>query len=552
MLTLLHALQDETADHWRVVAQAWGVEYPASARDPLPELIALILAPERVAEYYRSLPEPAREGVVALRRAGGRMPVAEFFHRFGEIRSMGPARRQREQPWRNPASVSEHLWYAGWLGRAFIRSGATAQEYVFLPGDLEALIPAGSVQEPPGWNFLSYQPDRRAAIRRNGMRSAEDACTLLAFIRNWPQGAQRGIRRWRPHEPLERHAKGMDSFPLLVCLLTEQGGLTGDPLRPDPKKARTFLERTPEEASAVLLRAWRDSSAWNDLEQMGGLSADGGWPNDPICARRTFLEVIRAAPRGQWCTIDSAVTVTRQAGMEFLRPASEFDSWSLRDSSGDYLRGIDSWERVEGALVRYYLTGPMAWLGAADLAPREDPKAFRLTPISDILWDGEPPAGAETAARARLRTDGSLLLLPDTPLLLRYQLARCADWPAQKGGAYVYRITPRSLTRAREQGVRAAHILPLLENLLGSVPDALGSAVRRWESRGTEALIRSERLIVPRSPEAAAKLAELAEKNRGMIARLDGPAYIVPRTAAARLRRRLIEQGFLLEEEDET
>jgi hypothetical protein len=551
MLTLLHALQDETADHWRVVAQAWGVEYPASARDPLPELIALILAPERVAEYYRSLPEPAREGVVALRRAGGKMPVAEFFHRFGEIRSMGPARRRREQPWRNPASVSEHLWYAGWLGRAFIRSGSTAQEYVFLPGDLEALIPAGSVQEPPGWNFLSYQPGRRAAIRRNGTRSAEDACTLLAFIRNWPQSAQRGIRRWRPHAPLERHAKGMDSFPLLVCLLTEQGGLSGDPLRPDPKKARTFLERTPEGASTVLLRAWRDSSAWNELEQMGGLAADGAWPNDPVRARRAFLEVIRAAPRGQWCTIDSAVTVIRQAGMEFLRPASEFDSWNLRDSSGDYLRGIDSWERVEGALVRFYLTGPMAWLGAADLAPREAPKAFRLAPLSDVLWDGEPPSGAETAARARLRTDGSLLLLPDTPLLLRYQLARCADWPAQKGGAYVYRITPQSLARAREQGVRAAHILSLLENLLGSLPAALSSAVRRWESRGTEALIRSERLVVPRSPEAAAKLAELAEKDRGMIARLDGPAYIVPRTAAARLRRRLIEQGFLLEEEDE-
>ena len=40
MLTLLHALQDEGADHWRVVAQAWSVEYPGSARDPLADLIA--------------------------------------------------------------------------------------------------------------------------------------------------------------------------------------------------------------------------------------------------------------------------------------------------------------------------------------------------------------------------------------------------------------------------------------------------------------------------------------------------------------------------------
>ncbi len=143
MLALLHALQDEGADHWRVVAQAWGVEYPASARDPLSDLIAAILDPARVAERYRELPPDGRLALAALRRAGGKIPVAEFSYRYGEIRAMGAARRQREQPWLNPASVSERLWYSGWLGRAFIRAGSDVQEYLFLPGDLEALIPAG-------------------------------------------------------------------------------------------------------------------------------------------------------------------------------------------------------------------------------------------------------------------------------------------------------------------------------------------------------------------------------------------------------------------------
>jgi hypothetical protein len=551
MLTLLHALQDETADHWRLVAQAWGVEYPASARDPLSELIVAVLNPERVAEIYRALEEPARKAVDALRRSGGKMPVVEFFHRYGEIRSMGPARLRREQPWLNPVSTSEGLWYSGWLGRAFIRAGGAAQEYIFLPGDLEALIPAGAGESAPQWNLLSYQPGRRELLYQAGSRSAEDACTLLAFVRNWPQPARRGIPRWIPDRPLDLHAKEAAAFPLLYHLLLEQGLLQGDPLQPDPESARVFLERSAGESSIALLKAWRDSSVWNDLEHMGGLTAEGAWPNDPRRSRREFLDALRPAPRGQWCTIESAVEMIRRARMEFLRPASEFDSWSLHDEAGEYLRGMESWNRVEGTLVRFYLAGPMAWLGAVDLAPREAPKAFRFSPPAAGLWDEETPAAPPAEARARIRPDGSMFVLPGTPPLLRYQLARCANWLAPKGGAYVYRISPRSLARAREQGVRATHILSLLETLLGKVPPGLAGAVRHWEQHGSEAVVRTERILTGRSADAAAKIDALARRDRSTVARLEGPVYVVSRLGVNRLRVRLMEEEILLDDEEE-
>jgi hypothetical protein len=552
MLTLLHALQDETADHWRVIAEAWGVDFPASARDPLPELIVAILNPERVANSYRALPEPAREAVAVLRRSGGKMPVAGFFHRYGEIRSMGPARKQREQPWHNPVSVSEGLWYAGWLGRAFIRAGSRSQEYIFLPGDLEALIPAGTSDTPPVWSLLSYQPDRREAFYQAGPQAAEDACTMLAFARNWPPPAWKDSPRWNPNEPLDRHIKEPASIPLLLRLLAEKTLLQGDPLQPSPESARAFLERAPEEAAAVLIGAWKYSTGWNDLARAGGLNVEGEWPNDPVRARQEFLDALQAAPRGEWCTIESAVTLIRQSRMEFLRPASEFDVWQLRDETGEFLRGIDSWDRVEGELVRFYLTGPMAWLGAVDLAPRGAPKAFRLTPQSEALFGGETSAGKPAEIHARLRPDGSLVILPGTPLLLRYQLARCSDWLPPKGGAYVYRISPRSLTRARDQGVRATHILPLLETLTGRASAAVRKAVTRWEQHGTEAAVRPGKIVLPRNPEAAKKIAALAERDRGTLVRLDGPVYVVTRLGSSKLRNRMVEEGLLLEEEEES
>jgi hypothetical protein len=538
MLTLVHALQDETADHWRVVAEAWGVDYPASARDPLLEMIAAILNPERVAACYRALAEPAREAIAALRRSTGKIPVAEFFHRYGEIRSMGPGRRQREQPWRDPVSVSESLWYAGWLGRAFIRAGSRAQEYVFLPGDLEALIPAGGSDPSEEWSLLSYQPDRREEFYLSGTRAAEDACTILACARCWPPPAGRDIQSWIPVEPLARHIKEPCSSPLLLELLLEKELLQGNPLQPHPESARAFLESNPEDAARMLLEAWRDSALWNDLARMGGLSVEGRWPNETVHARHEFLAALQAAPVGEWITVESVVTLLHRS--------------QLRDEGGEFLRGMESWDQVEAALVRFYLTGPMAWLGAVELAPRADPKAFRLTPLSAALFGGEIAAGRAAEIRARVRPDGSLVVLPGTPLLLRYQLARCSDWLPPKAGAYVYRISPRSLARAREQGVRAAHILPLLETLAGRESASLRKAIQRWEQRGTEAAVRPGRIVLPRNPEAEKKIAALAERDRGTLVRLEGPVFVVTRLGSNKLRTRLVEEGLLLEDEDET
>ncbi len=551
MLALLHALQDEGPDHWRVVAQAWGVEYPASARDPLAELILAILDPGRVAGAYRELPVEARAAVDALRRTGGKIPVAEFFYQHGEIRAMGAARRQREQPWLHPVSVSERLWYSGWIGRAFIRAGSEVQEYIFLAGDLEALIPAGAADSAPAGNLLSYQPARREPVYQAEFRAGEDACTLLAFVRNWPQPDRRPIERWNPSQPLQLHLREKAFFPLLAQLLREQGLLRGDPLTPDPELARAFLQRSPEETTSTLMRGWRDSAGWNDLERMGGLVSEDSWPNDPLRARGNFLEAVRGFPREEWITIDSALASIRGTRLEFLRLASEFDVWQLRNRAGEFLRGIDSWERVEGALVRFYLTGPLAWLGAVEYTPADDPKAFRLTSLADTLWKEAGPPNREAEIQARIRSDGTVLVMPGTPLLLRYQLARCTDWLGLKAGAYRYGFSPRALERARGQGVRSAHILPLLENLVGRVPAGLAGAIRRWETQGTEVSLRSEQVLVAHNPDAAKKIAALAGRDRGVITRLDGPVYLVSRAGANRLRTRLIDEEFLLEEDGE-
>ena len=54
---------------------------------------------------------------------------------------------------------------------------------------------------------------------------------------------------------------------------------------------------------------------------------------------------------------------------------------------GDYLRGFSTWDEVDGALVRFLITGPMHWLGLVDLAAprlparRAPPSALRLSAL---------------------------------------------------------------------------------------------------------------------------------------------------------------------------
>ncbi len=63
--------------------------------------------------------------------------------------------------------------------------------------------------------------------------------------------------------------------------------------------------------------------------------------------------------------------------------------------------------------------------------------------------------------------------------------------------------------------------------------------------------MRSEKVLIARSAEAAKKIAALAERERGVITRLEGPVYLVAHPGAPTLRTRLIGEEILLEEDEE-
>src|SRR3970040_2414029 len=99
MPSLEFVLRDYDLGLLKIVAGLWGLELRApNQREAAEELAAQMLQPELAREIVGALPAEARDALEALQHEG-RVPLALSPRKHGDLRAMGPARRDREQPW---------------------------------------------------------------------------------------------------------------------------------------------------------------------------------------------------------------------------------------------------------------------------------------------------------------------------------------------------------------------------------------------------------------------------------------------------------------------
>ena len=558
MPDLIHSLQSRDLGHLRIVAALWGVELTASGpAAALDELIAVLCEPKLAAEVFDALPAEARAALDALAAGEGRLPWAAFVRRFGEIREVGAGHRDREQVYRHPISVTEVLFYRALLARAFFDTPSGAQEFAYIPDDLLWLIYPGKQEEhsrqvqvyvPSVCSIVEAEPlgrpaspKERAHLIPANDRILDDACTLLAALRmGWqtPPNSE----AWR--------------YPTDVLAgLLSAAGLVSDAM-PQPEAVKNFLAAPRGEALALLARAWLESDTINELRQIPGLLFEGEWKNPARAARNSILAFLARLPKGGWRSLPAFLRAIKERQPDFQRPAGDYDSWFIRSLEGTYLRGFAHWDEVDGALIHYIITGPLHWLGILDLAaPLAEavPVAFRFTPHAASLLKGEPPEGwPSEEARLHVTSQGRITTPRSLPRAVRYQIARFCAWDAEKGEDYGYRITPRSLERAKRQGLKVGQLLALLRKYAAaSLPPAFIRALKRWESKGTEARLESQVVLHLGSPQV------LDELRRSKAARFLGEVLgtttvIVKAGAQAKVLAALVELGLLAEDESQT
>jgi hypothetical protein len=291
------------------------------------------------------------------------------------------------------------------------------------------------------------------------------------------------------------------------------------------------------------------STIINELHMLPNLSPEGNWENDPLRARQAVLGQLLGIPKDTWWNLDAFIAAIKQRDPDFQRPAGDYDSWFIRDTqSGEYLRGFEHWEEVDGRLIRYILSGPLHWLGVLDLAclePGHEVAAFRLSGWSSSLLKGETPKGMPVEKETIVvRSDARISARWLVPRRARYQLARFCEWGKRTPDEYQYRISPQSLIDAQKQGLTVSQLLVLLNRYAQAVPPSLVKALERWEKKGSE--VRLEKILVLRV--TSAEILQVLRKSQAsrFLGEPLGPTTIAIKPGASeKVLGALAELGYL-------
>ncbi|MFQ5420023.1 MAG: helicase-associated domain-containing protein, partial [Anaerolineae bacterium] len=480
MRSLEQALQDHELIVLRVIGEWWELDLTGADKAACVQAVETALLNLDLVQELNFLPPEEAAAIQALVAENGRAPVAAFSRQHGEVRPMGPGRMEREEPWLDPISPAEALWYRGFLYRGFDETAEGMMEFFYLPDELLAQFPRPEktlvVAETAVPALTPVTPPQKweTAVTQ----AVDDLTTMLALAQTTSLSGIDWPRYLLDASPPRRS--------LLFTMAREMNWLrqSDEGLRPT-RAALGWLKESREAQLRALADAW-SASGWNELRRTPGLICEGeGWENDPILARTAVLDALPRQP--EWVAVNDLVNHIHATNPDFQRPDGNYDTWYIRDeTSGDFLTGFENWPLVEGRLIRFLLAGPLTWLGLVELGG----DAFRLTARAlDWLQDTPPPPDAVRAPLV-VGADGLLVVPHNSDRYVRFQVMRIAEAePVSVTRPYQYRLTPQSLKKAGMQGIAPERILQFLQDASERpLPAGIQRAIHRWAERGCKGI----------------------------------------------------------------
>ncbi|MFO7538444.1 MAG: helicase-associated domain-containing protein [Chloroflexota bacterium] len=554
MRSLEKALHEHELIVLRVIGEWWEMDLTGQDKTACVAALTERLQQVDMSAELLYLPPEEAQALRDLAAADGRLPVAKFSRRYGEVRLMGPGRLEREEPWYDPENVAEALWYRGFLYRGFDDTADEIIEFYYVPTDLLALFPAAETTateplvladraEPAAHSSLT--PANTPVHYQTAVTDAvDDITTMLAL-------AQVGRLRPQHLENLLLNAD-TDRRSLLLTLCEEMGLVKRQEERLRPTRAAvSWLRQSREAQLRALADAW-SSSGWNDLCHTPGLACEGeNWRNDPLLARSALLEILPR--RADWYSLAGLTDLIRSETPDFQRPDGNYDTWYIRDKASDnYISGFENWALVEGRLLRFLLSGPMRWLGLVEIATDDNNPAdllFRLTTRALDWLSQQPVPTEEVKVPLVVQPDGLLLVPYNADRYQRFQTARITEpEPVTAGQPFPYRLTPQSLAYARQQGIEPDRVLDFLAQVSGRpVPAGVKRAIVRWGEKGVEGRLETAVILRVRD-EAILDTLRQNPKTRDYIGESLGPLAAVVRPHDwPHLQQATAELGLFLE-----
>jgi hypothetical protein len=568
MANILKMLQDSDQALLTQFAVVWGIKIDPRDRDAAVRLLAeAMLDPARAEAVWDKLDDPQRSALQVLVSSKGAMPEKMLSRLFGEIRRMGQGQIERERPLENPAGPAEALFYRGLIGIRYESTPSGPNNIAYIPPDLLKTLPLHKTSydnlddveddfadDDEGEEANDLVPlEKPAHIQAADTSIVDDMTTLLAFIQLYaPTIEGDSIVESDSLAPfLLNHAGDRLLFLFGVAASADFLDAQAGRLYIKRPEVRRWLEMTRPQQVRALANAWRGSAFYRDLWHVPGLLVEreaGTMPQyDAAAAREAITDLMmNAAPLDGWWSQAAFANAMRLHDRDFQRPNGDYQSWYIRDASGAYLSGEESWNAVEGALINYILNGPLHWLGLLDIGEGgAHLTAYGKAFITNKNW----PTPPDPADKIAIKDDGTVLISRKAARIDRFQIARFAAW-VSGGDPYVYKLTGESIQAAAEQGITVSHIASFLQKAHGDapLPQPITRLLESWRG-GAAASVTFERLLVLRttSVETLDAIFDNPALRRYLGARLGPMAVVIRQDQIESLQVALGEQGISIE-----
>ncbi len=269
-----------------------------------------------------------------------------------------------------------------------------------------------------------------------------------------------------------------------------------------PNEDTVFWSRTPAERIRLSYEAYLSTTAWNELRvPAGSLGHDQRHPapREMIAGRRLVIDFVKRRGGFGWVSLADLVDDIRLGAYDFLFSRqghtrfsyaymSPYNSYS--NPYGITYRDIgkesEGWDKVEGAIIRHIITGPLHWMGLVDIGLGEDsePAVYRLNAVGQWLIEGGAPVNIEEeGGRVVVQPNFQIIALEPLSENVLMSLDEFAQF---EGGdhALTYRLSRESVYRAQRTGWDAARVIRYLENETHApLPQNIHRSLEEWQAQ---------------------------------------------------------------------
>jgi hypothetical protein len=536
MPTILETIREYEQDVLGMIAEQWGFDVDFIGKEISADEIAARMQNKVAAgDMLEALSESEKEAFRALYKHQGKIKWDGFARKYGQIREMGAIPRKRERPDRNPVSAAEHLFYFGMLGRAFFKDKNGLEEYAYLPDEWIEKFPFPGSRNDKQIG-LPVQSGKSIRVCKWSDGIVQHATTLLAELRKSNELPPRFLKN--PEAPV--------SF--LHAILIESK-MIGENNRLDTEKIRAFLKLSQPQAFLFLFQLYRDSVEINELTYFDDLEIEGGWKNNPKQFRESILSLLGNMPAQEWVRLEDLISWVHANQPDLLRSAGEYDALLIKNTvSGEYLRGFENWNSVEGIFIRFWISGPAVWMGLVETGvPYKEPENIylRVSSHAETLLAGDVPLyDASTKKIFYIEKSGRIVIQRSFPLDIRYQIARFCDLIQADAQKYIYQVTPGSLAGLTKQGLKPSQLIKLLQKYgRKPVPANIIVAVQRWQKNKIEAEIQEACLLEVQAGGIIEKLIN-SPVSSYILAQINETTIKITREGIPFIRSALLELGI--------